>query len=525
MSTGRVCDGYGVWGGGENDHDTTGTAHPFDFGQTDIFTPRKPPATSGLVGKDESSYFEWFKCRTVVKLPGAFGSAFWDTLVLQASLSDPAVLHAVVALSSAHKMQSIDGNGGVQRAAVPNGDESYVIKQYLEAIKGLESHFSARDRSSLRVTLITCIVFICLEFLRGHYRTGSNHLRNGMKILSGMRAGLVTEANQDPIDDWLAETFTRLNVQAALLGYGCSVLNLAHHEYGIESSLITFKSMNEARNRLDRLQSDILALAEEFHQREHSRELVSSFTDLLRKQQRIHTNLTSWLRTYKASGSSLILQAGALGGVAYSVLHIYYAMARIMTATCRLQEEEMSFDSHIDDFVSIITLSIQHSKTVMSLGLSYLHRTDDLPFIADIGWIAPLYYTALKCRNHRVRVQAIRLLISRPSRQGIWNALIAASVAKEVMELEEMGFYRDVLSDNDFALNSEPQPRDLALPVLPETHRMHDVQVVLPDELWEDTVIACKRRRKDGSEEAITRRCAIPSQYTSTNQHQGIEAS
>ncbi|KAL5320183.1 hypothetical protein ACEPPN_010984 [Leptodophora sp. 'Broadleaf-Isolate-01'] len=46
-------------------------------------------------------YFEWFTHRTVIKLPGLFGSSFWDTLLFQACSNEPAVLHAVIALSSA----------------------------------------------------------------------------------------------------------------------------------------------------------------------------------------------------------------------------------------------------------------------------------------------------------------------------------------------------------------------------------------------------------------------------------------
>jgi hypothetical protein len=56
--------------------------------------------------------------------------------------------------------------------------------------------------------------------------------------------------------------------------------------------------------------------------------------------------------------------------------------------------------------------------------------------IVDIGWIPPLYYTAIRCRIHRVRLHAIRLLESTSHREGICDARISAAVARTVMQLE-----------------------------------------------------------------------------------------
>ena len=46
---------------------------------------------------------EWFQLRTRVKIPGAFPSRFWDTLVLQAGATEPAVFHAANALGLLHR--------------------------------------------------------------------------------------------------------------------------------------------------------------------------------------------------------------------------------------------------------------------------------------------------------------------------------------------------------------------------------------------------------------------------------------
>ncbi len=117
--------------------------------------------------------------------------------------------------------------------------------------------------------------------------------------------------------------------------------------------------------------------------------------------------------------------------------------------------------------------------------------------IADVGWIPPLYYTALKCRVHRVRLQAIRLLESASHREGIWDSKIAAAVARKVMEIEEDGFYRGMDTADDFSLSSLPGLQDLSLPSLPLSARLCEVKVVLPDGPVGSIRLLYKRRTSD----------------------------
>lgn len=53
-------------------------------------------------GQTEKALFNWYRGRTATKIPGAFISEFWTVLLPQASHSEPAVLHALLALSAVH---------------------------------------------------------------------------------------------------------------------------------------------------------------------------------------------------------------------------------------------------------------------------------------------------------------------------------------------------------------------------------------------------------------------------------------
>ena len=63
----------------------------------------------------EKEYFDWFRSRTVFKLPGSFTSEFWSRLLLQASLRDPAILHASLALSAIHKTGATNDNDSTEQ--------------------------------------------------------------------------------------------------------------------------------------------------------------------------------------------------------------------------------------------------------------------------------------------------------------------------------------------------------------------------------------------------------------------------
>lgn len=118
---------------------------------------------------------------------------------------------------------------------------------------------------------------------------------------------------------------------------------------------------------------------------------------------------------------------------------------------------------------------------------------DMLRTIIDTGWIPPFFYAAPKCRIVRVRLQAMRLLESTFHREGIWESRIAARVARNVTMAEELDFYNDIETADDFPLLSCPPLEDLFLSALLETYRISEVEVVLSDSLMCKISLFCSR--------------------------------
>lgn len=60
-------------------------------------------------------------------------------------------------------------------------------------------------------------------------------------------------------------------------------------------------------------------------------------------------------------------------------------------------------------------------------------------FALDLGIVPPLFVVATKCRDRKVRRDAMKLLLVSPRREGMWDSLLSGKVAQWIMEIEEEG--------------------------------------------------------------------------------------
>lgn len=103
LSTGRVCDGYGIWGGGGNNY---GSRQRLLASADRRITHSGPSTQFAFIPgtKEERAHIEWFELRTVKKIPGPFPLGFWQTdNILQICVAEPAVFHALLTLTSVHQ--------------------------------------------------------------------------------------------------------------------------------------------------------------------------------------------------------------------------------------------------------------------------------------------------------------------------------------------------------------------------------------------------------------------------------------
>ncbi|OTB00846.1 hypothetical protein M426DRAFT_37675, partial [Hypoxylon sp. CI-4A] len=506
LSTGRVCEGYGIWGGGGSPYGSHLIKSDNKPGPKNFYAPSLIEAAS----QEERRHFEWFAYRTAFKLPGVFRFGFWDSLVIQAASDEPAVLHAVLALSSAHKGEShLINTSAISHSS--DDRELFTLRHYSKAITHLQPHFLAKSNSSVRIALIACLVFVMMEFLRGHYKAGITHLETGLRLLNEYQArssavdrySLFSEPCSDSIDAWIIQAFIRLDVQAKFLGLGSQYLNIILEDYTIGTALsyITHMSINQARQQLDRLINQVFYLR---HQCRRFGLWGQRLPDHLHMRRRsIKSGLSSWYQSFEASGPSSKTKNPTLTSMARTILHIYYTMAAIMIDVCKAPEDELQYDAHTKAFQSMMD-KLNYTRIASGLPAlaKALHFADMSGSVADLGALPGLYYVATKCRVPRIRNEAVRFLEAVSHKEGIWSAPMAACIARDIIAIEEGDFYENYNIASETSCGSS---KNTQLPILPESHRVHDIDVELPEDYSGTLKLSCRRRLYNHNWEMITR--------------------
>jgi hypothetical protein len=489
--------------------------------------------------------------RTANKFAGFFQSDFWQTLIFQASAQEPAVRHAVIALSSAHRSDQLHGSKATAARDKFDG-ERFTLQQYNKAIQHLRTD-TTQTSHSLRVALITCTLFVILEYLRGQYQIGSEHLRYGMKLLIDISAPAPRSAmepnllcpNEDFAYNALVDAYARLGTQSAMFGHvPAHMCLITRHPQS--TFPYVFTSLQEARRSLDDHLNRVHCL--EKHVRNHRS--PTNDQDIVNTQSRTLADLALWRKTYTASLTRLeIHNTPGRDKFCYLLLRVYHEMATIMASVClsESKNEEMIFDLYTENFITIMSGFLELWKnwtsfnfreedlpklTTQSADLEYIFRDiksmSDMNgiletslleifeksasisvllqvadcgkdgFTVETGYIPPLYYTALKCRVPRIRRQAARTLRAAPHREGVWNGPLLAKVLDEVISIEEGDLYATDASVHSSVGYVLPRPEDLLVPKVSAEARVSDVSVILPNDVAGDTYISYRKRGLGG---------------------------
>ncbi|CAG8928853.1 unnamed protein product [Penicillium salamii] len=509
VSTGRVCNGYGIWGGGDSQSQIQ-CSQPLSIHRT--------PVPQGGLTSDEEIAFDWFREKTTKQFAGVFTSDFWETLVFQASVQEPAVRHAVVALSAAHRS---DDSRDPRALAAPRGfdAEHFMLQHYNKAIHHLRSSPVNDTTPDIRVILITCMIFVTLEYLRGQYASGNSHLRYGIQLLSELstQGSKSSTSSENPsrgmaqatdfAHNALIDSYAQLTMQTAMFGIFPSHMCITTHDSQTYAPPYNFKSIIDARKSLDDLLHKVKCLKEDYHKAletgnaiDHSKASVT--------QDSIQKDLLAWRQAYDfifPSWQSTMDPRDRAGAI---IIRLYHEMVTVMVAVS-LSESEMDFDAYTDRFSAIIA-GVQELSQIWSLSATEswnpvpgVGNADprDRGFTIESGYIPPVYYTAMKCRIPHIRRQAIQALRLTPRREGLWNGPLLADVLEEVIGIEQGQTHVDHPNSELGCQVSESAGNRLCVPHVDQMSRISDVKVLLPDAMDEttrDTFISYKKMTLDG---------------------------
>ncbi|KAF3053832.1 hypothetical protein E8E11_010578 [Didymella keratinophila] len=424
-STGRKCDGY---------------PKPKETFQIQVFTPSEPvtklrPAMSQISGLgDNTRYLEFYHQCAVPSLSSRFDHEFWSKTSLQMAYTEPAVRHAIIALGYLNQTEPGSLKHARSRFQGVHGNKVF-LNHYNEAVRKLVSRMTDPSYSP-EIGLVTCLLFVCIEFLRGNYCTAFTHMTNGLRLVREWQQQ--QQRIDSPFDDLACTNSTESLIQDVLLPmFQRSMLSAQLYGVPTEEHFEIFFPHPDSFIRLP----FTLKEAER-----SSRELRNASVLFLRqtgmkhaykipleeKDYEIQAQLTECHRVWFERAQMMEDSQQYTGDESIALSNLKVAhFATLTYVGCAGSVLQVPYDTYLHIFQALV----RHAEIV----LDALHTSSPYAarFTFEISVVAPLFHTAGRCRCPITRRKAVSLLARRPPREGLWDPEQYLLVANRLIELEE----------------------------------------------------------------------------------------
>lgn len=374
----------------------------------------------------------------------ALRSEFWDSLIFQASHVDVALRHATTALGAFGERLYIHSVTTSENEAA-NKLQDFANSQYVKAIGELRNQMCCGKHQSVELTLMTCFIFILMEFLRGNEDAASTHLISGAEIIrqsynfnirdqfpfasrSGTSFATSLPAGFSYHAVCLYATIDRIN--ASWLGDSPTGVVTTQTESLDFGPLICdgFTSVKQAQQYLAALLVTLRSNIVLTHDKPKPPD--EKFQHAVPLHSKFFANLDDWALAMDAyqirSQDNTTIQDSHKA----TILQLQHMCATLsLMASCESSEEDFyaSLDGSFNYIVSLATTLLRPVNVMLDTSV---FPTSRQLFMFKEGTIQPLYFTAIKCPNGKIRRKALSLLKAEPWREGAWDSAAMARIAE-----------------------------------------------------------------------------------------------
>ncbi|CAN9093445.1 unnamed protein product [Alternaria alternata] len=284
----------------------------------------------------------------------------------------------------------------------------------------------------------------------------------------------------------IMQGFASLHLESQFLGTSSPGIDILVQSSVEDVPSRTFKSIEEARYSLNKLVHAILLISRRF-----LRMTAAEREDRLSRLD-IHNQalclLQGWLKTYKST-NLCVTKKDRDCQVGHTILLNHYEMALIMWSHIGCTSES-GYEVHTAKFLAIL----EHSVEIWHM-LPSLSAAESTSFGDNLA--TPLFFTALKCRDRRIRLQAVRLLNTIPFSQGGWSCLLMSKIAAEIVTLEQDALTDRFLKDG---LNATDTQTFAGVETCPQSSSklIHDVRISSWDTSTDTVSLRCQQWTDDG---------------------------
>lgn len=426
---------------------------------------RQPIEAIPLSNEKEARFFRIFQEQVRRELAGAFNLSLWDRLVLQVCRDEPFARHAVVALGAlklAHKARSLQSKAdSVSNFGDPEEHHAFALTQYERALKYMRTTISDPN-GDLWKALLSCLLVFCFESFLGRKDLAILQAQSGQKLFQDrIISRIVSKERGCVLDIDIVHAFARLDLHLmTALDTRSSTMHssFTHENCTILSQMPSiFKNIVTAKVYLELLMQkighllasalDFAGPSDQFEELEdvqkmrteidfglsiyfYQRRVISPAFRLQHKQRT--ADLERWAATFEHLAHEKDVSDEITDGwLAMARLQVHSRILRILLAAA-LFTSEVSYDDYLPDFQAIVSYAlpiIEHEAEI-----------SEARFDFDVSIIAPLGFVVTKCRDWKVRREALRMLgIKTVKREVFWDGKILEAPARTLMETEEEG--------------------------------------------------------------------------------------
>jgi len=407
----------------------------------------QPPCA---IFKDEREYryFRIFCDKTAYQLSGYFDSTLWSRLVLQTCQNDPSIRHAVVAIAALGQiLESAKDSHERDKKGDTDFHHRFALLQYSKAIRRMRDAAS-EGKQDLRTTLITCLVIVCFETFHGNHESALAQVRTGLELIEDWftknttstddRLG-ITSPLPSVIEDELIHAFGRLDIQSmSFLDTRTLTTHQHMKNYGtasIQSMPAVFTTVKEARIYLELVMQRLLHFMATTLIDITDRgciqvdAIVNCSFSVIAERDKYLAELESWHAAFQplyAINTQSPSQEHFLGVTALQMHYLatYFGIACKITTEPHLNR--LAFMSNFEQQFKCAREILEHPKMA----------AEDCPYTFDLQVIVPLYVVVWQCPYNPLRREATALLLSRPRREGFWDAFLAGKLGEWIIEVE-----------------------------------------------------------------------------------------
>lgn len=425
----------------------------FHCGYNDTATKQTPPrrfvhyipaiqsSTAPCLTKasEELRGHEYFRLRTATSLVYPFTNDLWSRHLLLLAEYEPAIGYALAAFGLAH--QHFDCGG----TSLPDT----ALRLYNESIKLVVQRWTEQVAAEPEVAIASSLVFVCLELLRGCFRSAISIVASANRLLTEVDTGSKpwSEAKL-PVDE-VRHHLVRLTTQLVDVGgFVDEQEDYRQHSEAAYPIPLRFRHAGEAMGTLGYIYNHVLDVHTRIEQNGPDASLQNDWKYLVAEMQQIRGDYHRWLGTFwtfQADYAHDRWTPNASSAIA--ILDMLSHLVGIMVDLDLLKPEE-DYDRHMPAFKAIVDRAESQLK-----GSGSGAPVRPL-FSLTTAYVGPLYMVAARCRNSNIRHRALSLLRSCQRREGMWDSKVVAGIAEKIIALEESNRCHDRSSRREMSTDS-----------------------------------------------------------------------